>query len=248
MSNEIPIDMIKTLLNQFMGVEMLPSETVRHRLAELIRQDKKNDYASISALIGKNHAYIQQFIRRGIPRRLKEEDRRKIAHYFNVPEWDLGGPFKDRGGSSYVPGFSDSPDQGIIMIPSYDIRASAGYGAFVEREWTDEFMPFQNQFLKKLTSSNPNHLAVITVTGDSMTPTLSEGDRILVDTQESKLKRDGIYVIRNDETLSVKRISVNPSSGLLTIKSDNPLYQTWSEVKPQSIHIIGRVVWVGRNL
>lgn len=227
---------------------MLSSETVRQRLDELIRQSKKDDYASISALIGKNHAYIQQFIHRGVPQRLKEEDRLKIAGYFDIPDWELGGPVKERTGSTYIPGFSDAPDEGIVMIPSYDIRASAGYGAFVEREWTDDFMPFQSQFLKKLTSSNPNHLAIITVTGDSMTPTLSEGDRILVDTQETKMKRDGIYVMRNDDTLSVKRISVNPSTGFLTIKSDNPLYEIWPSVNPDAIHIIGRVVWVGRNL
>ena len=156
-----------------MGVQMLPGETVRKRLDDLIRQSRKDDYTSVSALIGKNHAYIQQFIHRGVPQRLKEEDRRQIAHYFNVPEWELGGPFDDRKGPSYVPGFSDSPDEGIVMIPSYDIRASAGFGSFVEREWTDEFMPFQSRFLKTLTASSPNHLAVITVTGDSMAPARS---------------------------------------------------------------------------
>lgn len=227
---------------------MLPSETVRHHLDNLIRKNKKDDYASISALIGKNHAYIQQFIHRGVPQRLKEEDRIKIANYFSVPEWELGGPMKERSSPSYPPGFSDSMDQGIIMIPSYDVQVSAGYGAFIEREWTDNFMPFQSQFLKKLTASNPNHLAIITVMGDSMSPTLSEGDHILVDTCETTLKRDGIYVIRNDELLSVKRISVNPSTKLLAIKSDNPLYETWTAVNPKNIHIIGRVIWTGRNL
>ena len=227
---------------------MLPNKTVRERLDTLIRQSKKDDYSSISALIGKNHAYIQQFIQRGIPKRLKEEDRRTMARYFNIPEWELGSPFQNQSGSAYIPGFSDFGNDGIIMIPSYDIKASAGFGAFVEREWTDNFMPFQNRFLNSLTQSNPDNLSILTVSGDSMIPTLSDGDCILVDTLETTLKRDGIYVIRNDETLSVKRISVNPSTGLLAIKSDNPLYETWPDCKPSDINIIGRVIWVGRNL
>ncbi len=227
---------------------MLPNETVRKRLENLIRLARDDDYASVSALIGKNHAYIQQFIQRGVPQRLKEEDRRTIAGYFNVPEWELGSPFEHPRASSYVSGFSDSGDSGIIMIPAYDIRASAGFGAFVEREWTEDYMPFKSRFLKKLTQSNPDNLSILTVTGDSMDPTLSDEDLILVDTQEAGLISDGIYVIRNEETLSVKRISVNPVNGLLSIKSDNSLYESWPDCKIDDIQIIGKVIWAGRNL
>ncbi len=227
---------------------MLSSELVRKRLDNLIRLAKDDDYASISALIGKNHAYVQQFIQRGVPQRLKEEDRRAIAHYFNVPEWELGSPFEHQRPVSYVSGFSESGNAGIIMIPAYDIRASAGFGAFVDREWTDNYMPFQSRFLKQLTQSNPDNLSILSVSGDSMAPTLSDSDRILVDTQEAILKSDGIYVIRHDDALSVKRISTNPASGLLTIKSDNPLYESWRDCNLADIHIIGKVIWVGRNL
>lgn len=227
---------------------MVPGEKVRERLDTLIRMSRKDDYTSISILIGKNHAYIQQFIRRGIPKRLQEQDRRTIARHFGVPEWELGGPVEGQGASRYAAGFADSPGTGIIMIPRYDISASAGFGAFVEREWTDEFMPFQDRFLKDLTQAGPDHLSVLKVAGDSMSPTLSNGDSILVDTLDVTPKRDGIYVIRSDDTLSVKRVSVNPSSGLLTVKSDNPLYETWAGLKQEDISIIGRVIWVGRNL
>lgn len=227
---------------------MLPSETVRARLDALIRLSKTDDYTSLSTLIGKNRAYIQQFIQRGVPQRLKEEDRRTIARYFNIPEWELGSPFEHPAGSSYASGFSDSGEADIVMIPFYEVSASAGFGAFVDREWAENFMPFQSRFLKELTPSNPDHLSVLSVSGDSMTPTLSDGDRILVDSQECKLKRDGIYVIRNDEVLSVKRISVNPSTGLLTIKSDNPLYESWSNCRLEDTSIIGKVIWAGRNL
>ena len=227
---------------------MLSNDTVRKRLDNLIRLSRADDYASVSALIGKNHAYIQQFIQRGVPQRLKEEDRRKIAHYFNIPEWELGSPFQHQRASSHAAGFSESGDTGIIMIPAYDIRASAGFGAFVEREWTDNYIPFQNTLLKKLTPSNPDNLSILSVTGDSMDPTLSDEDLILVDTQEAGMKTDGIYVIRNEDTLSVKRISINPANGLLTIKSDNPLYETWPDCKLDDVQLIGKVIWVGRNL
>lgn len=227
---------------------MIPADSARKRLDQLIRRSPDDDYASVSALIGKNHSYIQQYIQRGVPRRLREEDRRVIARHFRVPEWELGGPLAEHGRPALVSGFSESGNDGIVMIPAYTVAASAGFGAFVEGEWADRFLPFQAQTLRELTSSPPEDLTIITVSGDSMHPTLSDGDKILVDTRENKPVRDGIYVIRTDEALSVKRVSVHPSSGRITVKSDNPLYESWAGCKPGEIAVIGRVIWVGRNL
>jgi hypothetical protein len=45
------------------------STDARAALQRLI-EDRKEDYASLSRLIGRNSAYIQQFVKRGTPRRL----------------------------------------------------------------------------------------------------------------------------------------------------------------------------------
>ena len=63
----------------------------RTALATLIER-RGEDFASLSRLLGRNPAYVQQFIRRGVPRKLDEADRRTLARYFNVPERILGGP------------------------------------------------------------------------------------------------------------------------------------------------------------
>lgn len=227
---------------------MIPASKARERLDQLIRQSKEDDYASVSQLIGKNHAYIQQFINRGIPKRLNEEDRRKIARHFNVSEWELGGPLDTRLPSRGRRGFSGAAPSGIVMIPCYDIRASAGFGAFVDREWAEEYMPFQTSFLNSLTRTPAEKLSAIKVLGDSMSPTLDDGDQILVDTEGVTPGRDGIYVLRSEDVLNVKRLSVNPATGRLSIKSDNPLYENWNEVDPKTVQIIGKVLWAGRNL
>jgi Peptidase S24-like len=227
---------------------MLTPKAVRERLDRLIRASRADDYASVSALIGKNHAYIQQFITRGVPARLKEEDRRKVARHFNVPEWELGGPYHELPRKAFQSGFSEGGAAGVVMIPAYDISASAGFGSFVEDELADKVMPFHTGFLRELTATPPEELTLIAVKGDSMTPTLSDGDRILVDTRETKVSRDGIYVIRAGETVSVKRVALNPTTRRLTVKCDNPLYDPWPDCRPDSVKIIGRVIWVGRNL
>lgn len=227
---------------------MIPSKKVRERLDHLIRVSKSDDLSSVSILIGKNHAYIQQFISRGIPKRLKEEDRRKIAGHFNIPEWELGGPVDRPISTRNRRGFSEAQTSGIVMIPSYDVSASAGFGAFVEHDWAEDYMPFQTNFLNSLTHTPSENLSVIKVMGDSMSPTLDDGDQILVDTMETTPGKPGVYVLRSDEVLNVKRVSVNPSTGFLSIKSDNPLYENWNDVDPKTVHIIGKVLWAGRKL
>ena len=62
----------------------------RQALDVLIRQ-RGEDYSSLSRLLGRNAAYIQQFIKRGTPKKLSEDDRRTLARYFGVDERELGG-------------------------------------------------------------------------------------------------------------------------------------------------------------
>ena len=59
---------------------------------EKLIAERGEDFAGLSRMLGRNPAYIQQFVRRGVPKRLKEEERRKLARYFSVSEALLGGP------------------------------------------------------------------------------------------------------------------------------------------------------------
>ena len=80
-----------------------------------------------------------------------------------------------------------------------------------------------------------------------MTPTLNDGDEIMVDLSAAHRKpTDGIYVLRRDDALLVKRLSLHPSGKSLTIASDNPAYASWVDCSADDVQIIGRVVWAGR--
>ncbi|WP_229773460.1 S24 family peptidase [Iodidimonas muriae] len=217
----------------------------RQRLDMLIAQTPGESYSSVSALIGRNHSYIQQYIRRGQPKRLQEADRRKIADYFNVADHELGGPRQDLAPPS---GFYEAEHQSLVFVDRYDVRPSAGHGSIVDHDSPCGEVPFRIDHLKSLTPTPPDRLSVLTVKGDSMYPTLADGDEILVDQDERQPHRDAIYVLRLEDALQVKRVSVNPITGRLTIKSDNPLYESWSDCDPQRTDLLGRVIWVGRRL
>ena len=82
-----------------------------------------------------------------------------------------------------------------------------------------------------------------------MEPTLHDGDEVMVDLADGQSRlRDGIYVLRLDDSLMVKRLARQPSGRGISIRSDNPDYPSWQDINPSRIDIVGRVLWFGRTL
>lgn len=82
-----------------------------------------------------------------------------------------------------------------------------------------------------------------------MAPTLADGDEILVDRGDGAARmRDGIYVLRREEALIVKRVALGATAGTVQVASDNAAYPRWPELSVGALDIIGRVVWQGRRL
>jgi phage repressor protein C with HTH and peptisase S24 domain len=108
---------------------------------------------------------------------------------------------------------------------------------------------FDERWLRQISRGRPQDVSIIQVQGDSMTPTLADGDDILVDSGDgAEHLRDGIYVLRREDSLLVKRIALSPVPGRFSIKSDNPAYPDWPEVALEDVNIIGRVIWAGRRV
>lgn len=225
----------------------MDSIAIRKRLDELIGA-RGEDYASLSRLLGRNPTYIQQFVKRGVPRRLSETDRLVLAQHFGIAERLLGGP-DDHGARAVMarPGLVQRAKD-YVLIPQLSIGASAGDGAETGDETPLAVLAFKANWVREIASGRPDALTVIGVQGDSMLPTLADGDQILVDTADRERLRDGIYVLRTDDALLVKRLSVNPATRLLTVRSDNDAYPSWDDLDPAGVQVIGRVVWVGRRL
>mgnify|MGYP000281697544 CR=1 FL=1 len=143
---------------------------------------------------------------------------------------------------------SQNQEKQIASIPVYDIRASAGNGSVIHEENILYHTTFNLEFLKRVSSAQMEMLAVITVDGDSMQPTLSPEDTVLIDRSQITPKRDGIYVLRYDDSLLVKRLRYDPQRGIVTIISDNDLYPPLDITDLECLKIIGRVLWMGRRV
>src|SRR5215213_9848408 len=112
------------------------------KLLERLCAERGEDFAGLSRLIGRNSAYIQQFVRRGVPKKLSESDRRKLARYFSVPESMLGAPEGDY----------DLTQSNLVPIMQSAVRASAGPGAIPDIESARPYFGFDERWLRRLTS------------------------------------------------------------------------------------------------
>ncbi len=131
-------------------------------------------------------------------------------------------------------------------IPRYAVRAGAGSGQLVESENLLGFLAFRTDWIRTRLRRNPANLAVLEAYGDSMHPTIADGDIMLVDTSEERVRGPAIYVILAGNEAIVKRIELT-MEGWLIVKSDNPAYETRTLKGEQAeeFRCLGKVVWSG---
>lgn len=205
----------------------------RERLLELA-SERSVSLARLSKLVGRNSSYLQQFVRKGSPRKLEEEDRRTLAEFFGVGEAELGAP-------------EDKSYDGVrlffgawIEVPRLSLDASAGPGALGAQEIPFDAFRFSPRWLREMGLEGAD-LTAIRVEGDSMEPVLRSGDEIFVD--RNKRGREGIHVVRIGDALHVKRLQAS-APGRVTLVSENAAYPP-IELASDEVEVIGRVVWKG---
>ena len=138
------------------------------------------------------------------------------------------------------------PPDDYERVPVIDIRNASA--ALATDTPSIAFNMYSLDWLRGATRSHVSKLVVLQVAGDSMEPTLCNGDQVLIDTTQLNLRREGIYVMRVDDTLMVKRVTMHPKSKRVTLRSDNPRYETYSDLDPDRLQVAGRVIWIGRTL
>jgi phage repressor protein C with HTH and peptisase S24 domain len=139
-----------------------------------------------------------------------------------------------------------TPSEGDRYVPirRYDIAASAGKGAFVDDCADIEMVMVDRQWLSFQLRVKPDDVSMIFVRGDSMHPTLTHGDGLLVNSNVEQIG-DGIYVLRYGGLLQVKRLQYLPK-GIIRVTSDNPAYEPYVvDLSEEGLDfkVVGKVIW-----
>lgn len=137
---------------------------------------------------------------------------------------------------------------GVVGIPEYDVRASAGGGFIVDDETLKGKWPFSRHYLEELRLTTAS-LVIIEIRGDSMEPSLRSGDRVMIDTRDRNPAQPGIFCLWDSDGTVIKRVERIPTSDpvRLRLTSDNPLHSAY-EVGAELVNIVGRIVWYARRM
>ncbi len=136
----------------------------------------------------------------------------------------------------------------FALIPGYHISVSTGHGELARNESIKRRLAFRIKWLK-FRNLNISSLAIVFAKGDSMEPTIHNGNSLLIDLADTKPTEGSIFVLRFGDELYAKRLQKHFNGGVKLI-SDNKEYDD-QLVRPEEIEqlqIVGKVIWVGKDL
>ena len=158
----------------------------------------------------------------------------------------VGGGVKAKSPAAVVK-LSEAGD--FYKVPLYrEARLSAGHGNFDTEAADIDYYAFRRDHLEKL--GQPQKMALMTVDGDSMSPVFEDGDRVLIDESQKDLRPGKVYAVNIEGLAYLKLVNAVPGKIILeSYNSDYPAqeYPTTGDMA-DTIRVIGRAVWVGRDL
>lgn len=216
-------------------------DTIRSKIEELIRKQDGMDYASVSTALGKNTAYIQRYIKKRSPRVLSDTQRKIVAGLLGVDETELMTDEQKVQAQRIAVFGSVKQTSGLVSIDVLDARACCGNGVENIGENIIGIWQIPKTEFQTITFANPESVKMLRVFGDSMEPTLKDGDWVLVDTSRNAVDSDGMFLIRMTSGLAVKRIQ-NTIGSDIVIKSDNPKYDNIT-ASASDVYVVGKVIY-----
>lgn len=229
------------------------------RLSNFLALLSRYSQAEIARRMGRGPAQVQQWAAKAQgrdakgSRNINDESARLIEKALglaaNWMDHDHSGP-EAASNLSAPTSISewDGPDElenGVVTIPRYRMGISAGTGAVLfEVEQREAGDAFRSSWLRSVGCS-PKDCFMAKVDGDSMEPTLADGDSVLISRAQTTIIDRKIYALAYDGKIYCKRLF--KAGGELVLRSDNPAYP---EIRAPigQIQIIGRVVWAAKVL
>lgn len=140
-----------------------------------------------------------------------------------------------------------SADENVIHMDYYtDIFASCGAGSIL---FSEEKIKLPVSTLLIGGFSKQKTYSMINAAGDSMSPTIDNGDRLIVEHWNgAQIQDNKIYVFCFNNEFFVKRLSKNLDE--IIIKSDNPEYKvkTINGTTVNELMLIGKIVGIIKSL
>ncbi len=227
LKNELKVNNSKQLVD-FIGI---PYATYRSR------KMRGNFSAEWAVLLSLNYNYHVRWILLGEgPKKINaagEEQKLKKKH-------------NDSNQTSLLSNPSSCEENGIEYIPMSNALLSAGGGAYLDSDSIRDYYAFKKDWLIRTVTSVKNAV-LVGVVGNSMRPTIYNGDVVLLDSGRTNIYDGNIYALRLDGTIMIKRLALRPNDKVQVV-SDNRAEHDSYTANRREIHIIGRIVWYAHSL
>jgi len=193
----------------------------------------------LSLSLGRNHAYLQQYVHRGSPKTLPEQIRYQLADLLRIDEAELRSThlfpetkngdkirYESIGSDLITIGYVEHPSQRKLETKPWSIPASV--------------------FRRNSTSASEKvRLAVLDEsTADN---SFRQGDVVILDTADTSPLRSGYFVIDAGQHIRVRYIEQN-TNGLTALLHIGQNRQARYEISPADIKIMGRVIFHSRAM
>lgn len=166
-----------------------------------------------------------------------DEARRLIKHY-NISLSEMGANTDSAA--------DIMKEIGISLVPEIDISLSMGGGNVIDVHQQIGVVPFRTDWLSGQYAGKLAQLIVARGDGDSMQPTILDGDIVLIDTAQCAITRqDKIWAVSWGDLGMIKRVRRTPEGNYL-LMSDNSSVSSITAVDGE-MSVIGRVIWIGRR-
>ncbi len=154
-----------------------------------------------------------------------------------------GRPRKNRGAPQETQSFTEPQGKlgelAFSFVKKIKPLLSSGSGDFVYEEQSEDIYSFRSDWLSRKGVVSAMRLAQ--VSGDSMLPTLKDGDFVLFDTSKRDPLDGKIMVVGIDNYLYIKRVRISPD-GIFLVSDNKAVYEPW-RVNLENTRFLGLVIW-----
>lgn len=206
---------------------------------KLLRNLNKKTLVSFAKELGISPSYLSEV--ENNKKSVSQETIYLLLEKFGInPSWLLTGEGEMfRSQESKQPPANDD----YVLIPLFSGFISAGKGTLAD-DTIETYLSFRRDWIKR--KGIPENMSLIRVSGDSMEPTLSTNDIVLIDHSRKSIVKNGIYAIRIDDEIMLKRLQPI-SKNIIQVISDNPKYPPYT-IPPSELDIIGKALWYAHEI
>ncbi len=181
-------------------------------------------------------------------RRLAQAWIDKAAAAFGVSPSKIIEPLEDSQPAPATSSFEDfAAEHGIVFLEELDLALGMGATYLDGTAEVRGIVPFKEDWLRGLFGGSFHHLKVFRGRGDSMQPTIMDGDIVIVDMSQTRIDdQDRIWAVAYGDFGMIRRVRVT-HRGTWMLMPDNAVVRP-DEVTDGEAAIMGRVIWIGRRI